>query len=184
MVRDPMMRAPMALGGGSSTKGMPAPRVAVSQRIRIQAPKIAGTRSLSAVSLPRDLVRTSTISLTLRQASNQQAAINRKNGLAARPSLLRRADSSIHAPPWAPMNSTVARLVADCGMKENSADAAMRMTMIAVAPSEVGRGAVAANSGSETKAAAVRIRAISACHGACFMRISRPWPCRRSLPRC
>ncbi len=38
----PAIRAPIALGGGRSTKGMPAPRVAASQRIRIQAPKIAG----------------------------------------------------------------------------------------------------------------------------------------------
>ena len=36
------MRAPIALGGGSRMKGMPAPRVTASQMIRIQTPKITG----------------------------------------------------------------------------------------------------------------------------------------------
>ncbi len=45
------MRAPMALGGGSRTKGMPAPRVSASQMIRIQAPKMAGMSSRSSESL-------------------------------------------------------------------------------------------------------------------------------------
>ena len=39
------MRTPIELGGGRMTKGMPPARVAASQRIRIQAPKIAGISS-------------------------------------------------------------------------------------------------------------------------------------------
>lgn len=46
-----MMRAPIADGGGSRMKGMPAPRVTASQMIRIHAPKMAGIKQAQKKSL-------------------------------------------------------------------------------------------------------------------------------------
>ncbi len=76
---------------------MPAPRVAVSQRIRIQAPKIAGiSRRRNELSkFEAGLISQSTV--TQRQASSQQAAIRKKKDFAAMPSLPAMPESSIQA---------------------------------------------------------------------------------------
>ena len=68
----------MALGGGSRMKGMPAPRVIASHRMRIQAPKMAGISNLSVVRPKAELARMSERMVTQRHARSQAAAISRK----------------------------------------------------------------------------------------------------------
>jgi len=71
-------RAPIALGGGSRMKGMPAPRVTASQMIRIQAPKIAGMTRRSAAFAQSAAGRRPDSTATQRQPRSQAAASSRK----------------------------------------------------------------------------------------------------------
>ena len=81
------MRAPIALGGGSRMKGMPAPRVTASQMIRIQTPKIdRDEQPQQRARAPAGRPAGRTACVTQRQASSQAAASSRKKGSRAVPS--------------------------------------------------------------------------------------------------
>ena len=93
-----MMRAPMADGGGSSTKGMPAPRVTASQITSTQRPNSAGTMNCAAKPLPARTLSLPESTETSRQASSQFAARSAKKPRPALPS----------APVTMPSNSSAA----------------------------------------------------------------------------
>jgi hypothetical protein len=138
------MRAQIAPGGGRMTKGMPRPRVAASQMMRIQAPKMAGI-SRRNNHLPTGVGGwSSDSSVTQREASSQPAASSRKKERVAKRSLPESVLSNSQAAPWAPMKRTVAVSALDMGAKEISAAATTNRVISAVVMDDGGSEAPAA----------------------------------------